>query len=55
MMCLGPVPDRVVDENGTEWLTFTYNGKNKLIHFDFEFLCVDSCRVSVKGGGIVQY
>ena len=50
-MCLGPLPPRLIDENGTEWLTFTNSGPRKPVHFDFEFLCNNSCSVFVKGAG----
>ena len=50
-MCLGPLPPPLIDENGTEWLTFTNSGPSTPVHFDFEFLCNNSCSVFVKGEG----
>ena len=48
-MCLGPMPGPLIDENATEWLTFTDTAAGVPVHFDFEFICNDSCSVYIKG------
>ena len=48
-MCLGPLPAPFIDENVTEWLTFTDAAAGVPVHFDFEFICNDLCSVYVKG------
>ena len=43
------MPGPLIDENATEWLTFTDTAAGVPVHFDFEFICNDSCSVYIKG------